>query len=159
MKYLPAINPALDPNNCGTVFYAIPTDVFDNEFVTRVDYTINAKNNLYGRYFIDGYQAPAFFSPTNILITTASGNVERVQTFTLGENYTASSKLGELGRTSRFFAAATTAVMLRTISTPRPWGSMSFRASRMACSCPRENLLSAAGTNSVSHFNDNTDVD
>jgi hypothetical protein len=38
--------------------------------VTRVDYTINAKNNLYGRYFIDGYQAPAFFSPTNILITT-----------------------------------------------------------------------------------------
>ena len=64
----------------------------DNQFVTRVDYTINAKNNLYGRYFLDGYQFPAFFSPNNILITTQSGNIERVQSFTLGEAYTFSSK-------------------------------------------------------------------
>ena len=49
-----------------------------------MDATINSKNNLYGRYLIDGYQQPAFFSPTNILITTQSGNIERVQSFTLG---------------------------------------------------------------------------
>ncbi len=75
----------------GLVLYAIPSQTSDNQFVTRVDYTINAKNNLYGRYFIDGYQSPAFYSPTNILITTQSGNSERVQSFVLGENYTFSS--------------------------------------------------------------------
>ena len=75
----------------GLVSYAIPSETSDNEFVTRVDYTINSKNNLYGRYFIDGYQSPAFFSPTNILITTQSGNLERVQSFVLGENDTLSS--------------------------------------------------------------------
>src|SRR5580698_8894463 len=47
--YLPAINPALDPNNCGFVFYAIPYLLTDNQFVTRVDYTVSAKQNIYGR--------------------------------------------------------------------------------------------------------------
>ena len=83
-------NSALDPNNCGFVFYAIPYLLTDNQFVTRVDYTISPKQNIYGRYFVDGYQFPAYFSPTNILITTQSGNIERVQTFTLGDAYTIS---------------------------------------------------------------------
>jgi hypothetical protein len=93
LKYLPQINPAYDTGNCGFVAYAIPSQVSDNQFVTRVDYTINTKNHLYGRYFIDGYQAPAFFFPTNILVTTASGNSERVQSFTLGEDYAISNNL------------------------------------------------------------------
>jgi len=93
LKYLPAINPSIDTNNCGLVKYAIPLQTSDNQFVTRVDYTINSKNNLYARYFIDGYQLPAFFSPTNILITTQSGNSQRVQTFTLGEAYTISPRV------------------------------------------------------------------
>ena len=47
---------------------------------------------MYGRYFIDSYQLPAFYSPTNILLTTQSGNPEqRYQTITLGENYVISS--------------------------------------------------------------------
>ena len=96
-KYLPAINPNVDTKGCGLVSYSIPSELFDNQFVTRVDFTINPKNNLYGRYFVDGYQAPAFFSPTNILITTQSGNIERVQSFTLGEAYTISSKSRERG--------------------------------------------------------------
>jgi hypothetical protein len=93
LKYLPAINPAYDTGNCGYVSYAIPSQVSDNEFITRVDYTINAKNHLYGRYFIDGYQNPSFFSPSNILLTTAAGNVQRVQTFTLGEEFAISNNL------------------------------------------------------------------
>ena len=59
--YLPAINPTLDPNNCGFVFYAIPYLLTDNQFVTRVDYTVSSKQNIYGRYFVDGYQFPAYF--------------------------------------------------------------------------------------------------
>ncbi len=82
-KYLPpdVVGGTVDPSGCGFVSYAIPYKVTDNQFVTREDFTINSKNNLFGRYFIDGYQFPAYFSPTNILITTQSGNIERVQTF------------------------------------------------------------------------------
>jgi hypothetical protein len=88
VKYLPTTTAAN-----GSVSYQIPSQTADNQFVTRVDWTLNPKNNLYGRYFIDGYQAPAFYSPTNILITTQSGNSERVQSFTLGEDYALSSKV------------------------------------------------------------------
>jgi hypothetical protein len=94
IKYLPAINPALDPYNCGNVSYAIPSIHSDNEFDTRVDYTINSKNNMYARYFLDSQQIPSFYSPTNIFLTTQSGNPEiRWQSITIGENYVISSSL------------------------------------------------------------------
>lgn len=81
-KYLPTTT---DP--CGLVSYAIPSQIGENQFVTRIDSTINAKNSIYGRYFLDGYTIPAFYSPTNILITTQSGNYERAQALTIGETY------------------------------------------------------------------------
>jgi len=94
LSYLPPINPAVDTNNCGVVQYAIPSQIYDKEFVTREDYTISAKHHLYGRYFLDGYQAPSFFSPTNILLATpAPGNYERVQNATMGEDYTINSHM------------------------------------------------------------------
>jgi len=71
----------------GAVTYAIPSQVKDNQFVTRVDATLTPNNSLYGRYFIEGYQTPAFYSPTNALLSVNSGNSERAQSFTLGENY------------------------------------------------------------------------
>jgi len=81
-KYLPATS---DP--CGLVKFAIPNQTAENQFVTRVDSTINGKHSLYGRYWLDSYQHPAFYSPTNILITAQTGNYERVQGLTLGETY------------------------------------------------------------------------
>jgi hypothetical protein len=156
LKYLPAIDPAIDTGNCGQVKYAIPLQTADNEFVTRVDYTINPKNNLYARYFIDGYQAPAFFSPTNILITTQSGNIQRVQTFTLGEAYAINSKIVNTfhvsvlrRRNNRGYApndinAATLGVNL-------------FQAEPNGLQMTITNKFNiGGGTNSVSHFNDNT---
>ena len=74
-------------NSCGLVTYSIPLDQSENQIITRVDATINKKNSLYGRYFLDGYVTPAFYSPTNILITGPSGNYERDQSFTLAETY------------------------------------------------------------------------
>jgi len=91
-KYLPAISANNDPNNCGIVSYAIPSQTFDKQLITRADYAINARHHLYGRYLLDGYQAPSFFSKTNILLATpAPGNYERVQTATIGEDWTISS--------------------------------------------------------------------
>jgi hypothetical protein len=150
-KYLPATT---DP--CGLVNYSIPSQIADNEFVVRVDYTINSRNNLYGRYFIDGYQAPAFFSPTNILITTASGNIERTQSFTLGEDFAVNSKLINSAH----------ATILRR-SNNRGYSPSDINAATLGVNLyqavPNGLQLAAAnkftiggGGNSVSHFNDNT---
>jgi len=88
VKFLPSTT---DPG--GKVTYAIPSQVRENQFITRVDATISPKNSLYGRYFLDGYQTPAFYSPTNALVTTTAGNSERAQSFTLGESYLVTKNL------------------------------------------------------------------
>jgi hypothetical protein len=98
VKYLPTIDPKFDTHNQGEVTFTIPSEVFDNQFVARVDYNINQKHNLYARYFIDGYQAPSFFfnggANGGILVTSqAPGNYERVQNATVGEAWTVRSNL------------------------------------------------------------------
>ncbi|MGC2607643.1 MAG: carboxypeptidase regulatory-like domain-containing protein [Silvibacterium sp.] len=87
-KYLP-----ITSNPCGLVHFAIPSETSENQIITRVDWTINSKHSLYGRYFLDGYQSPSFYSPTNILLTGQSGNFERVQGLTLGEAYVLSQNM------------------------------------------------------------------
>jgi len=154
-KYLPVPISSVDTLGCGLVSYSIPSEVFDNQFVTRVDYTINAKNNLYGRYLIDGYQAPPFFSPTNILITTQSGNIERTQSFTLGEAYAISPNL----------VNAAHATILRRVNN-RGYAASDINAATLGVTVPQVvpnglqmtegKFTIGGGTNSVSHFNDNT---
>ncbi len=144
-----------NPDQCGTVNYSIPQDVFDNEFVTRVDYTVNGKNQLFGRYFLDGYQAPAFYFPTNILVTTASGNIERTQSYTFGEVYSHSSSLinsahltvlrrvDNRGYNANDINAATLGVQL-------------YQAIPNGLQLSEGKFTIGGGTNSVAHFNDNT---
>jgi len=101
----------------GEVSFTIPSEVFDNQFVTRVDYTINPRNSLYGRYFIDGYQAPSFFlkGGTNggVLVTSqAPGNYERVQTGVISEAFTWRPNL-----VNSFHASGTKRVDLRQSAT------------------------------------------
>lgn len=97
MKYMPTTGSPGVSNfnaNTGEVDFSIPGAVHDNQFVTRIDYNINAKNNLYGRYMIDGYQYPSYYYPTNILVTfQAPGQYQRVQSATIGEAWTISSHL------------------------------------------------------------------
>ena len=85
LQYLPAAT-----NGCGQVTYGIPANTDENAIIGRVDWTINSKNNFFGRYFVDDYSLDASFSPSNVLVTTNPGNLERAQTITLGEIYTIS---------------------------------------------------------------------
>jgi hypothetical protein len=155
-KYLPVINPNVDIYNCGVVQYAIPSELFDKQFVTRVDYTLNAKNNIYGRYLFDGYQLPPFFFADNILVTTQSGNpLQRVQTFTMGWNYTINSntvnsahvtilrRLNHRGYNAEAINGSAIGVDL-TYAVPQ---GLQLTSSKFSM---------GGGTNSVSHFNDNT---
>jgi len=154
-NYMPAIDPSYDTGNCGFVSYAIPNDNFDNQFVTRIDYSINAKNNFFGRYFIDGYQMPAYFSPSNILVTTQAGLSQRVQSLTLGWAYMISSRT----------------VNTAHISVTRRRNNRGYADNAINASALGVNLYQAetnglqltttgkftigGGTNSDSHFNDN----
>lgn len=154
-KYLPAITSANDPNNCGNVKYSIPLIQKDNQFISRVDWTISSRQNLYGRYLLDGYQAPAFFDPHNILITTQSGNSQRVQTFTLGDAFTFSPNVVNAAhatllrrRNNRGYApndinAATIGVNL-------------YQSAPAGLQIAETKFTIGGGTNSLSHFNDNT---
>ena len=81
-KFLPKTN---DP--AGRVFYAPPGNYRENQFVTRIDATLSQKNSLYGRYYLDGYAFPAKWDPTNALVTATPGNLQRVQSLTIGDNY------------------------------------------------------------------------
>jgi hypothetical protein len=154
-QYLPAINSALDPNNCGFVFYAIPYALTDNQFVTRVDYTVSPKQNIYGRYFVDGYQFPAYFDKSNILITTQSGNIERVQTFTLGDAYTFSPKFVNAAHISILRRVNNRGYAANDINAAT-LGVNVYQAVPNGLQMSEGKFTIGGGTNSVAHFNDNT---
>ena len=80
--YLPTTT---DP--CGQVQWGVPVHSNESQYVGRVDWTINDKHNLYGRYFIDTYDLAATFNPKDILVTAVTGNAERAQSFVLGDTY------------------------------------------------------------------------
>ncbi len=155
LSYFPKIDPSYDTGNCGFVSYAIPLQNFDNQFVTRVDYTINAKNNLYGRYFLDGYQLPAFFYPNNIFVTTQSGNSQRVQTFTLGEAYTISSRTVNTAHISLLRRRNNRGYSSEAINA-NTLGVNLYQGEPNGLQMAATRFTIGGGTNSVAHFNDNT---
>jgi len=83
MKYIPVSS----ANACGQIHYGVPVIYDARQYVTRVDWVINQKNQLYGRYLQDNYDQPAPFSTTNYLYTTTLGVNQRPQTFVLGETF------------------------------------------------------------------------
>lgn len=150
-KYLPATS---DP--CGRAVFAIPSLVNENQFITRIDSTLTSKHSLYGRYFLDGYETPALFSPTNILLTNLPANSERAQSLTIGETYIATSKLvnsfhvtGSRRRDNR--GPADTGINATTIGInnyePIPVGFQVSVTSKFSTYC---------GSCALGHFNVNT---
>ncbi len=85
--------PVSSADQCGRVYYGVPVKSNETQYITRVDYNMNAKHSLFGRYFYDDYQLAAYFSPENILVTTGTGNSQRVQSLTLGDTYIFSPSL------------------------------------------------------------------
>jgi hypothetical protein len=152
---LPKPQSATDPNNCGFVFYAIPYQVTDNQFVTRVDFTASSKQNIYGRYFIDGYQFPAYFSPSNILITTQSGNIERVQNFTFGDAYTVTPNVVNAAHISILRRVNNRGYSPNDINA-NDLGATLYQGVKNGLQISEGKFTIGGGTNSVAHFNDNT---
>lgn len=80
--YLPKTS---DP--CGKVTYATPVIQNEDQGIGRLDYVQNEKHNMFLRYFHTVYTAPAFFDPTNVLVTGTAGNDEGVHAATFGDSY------------------------------------------------------------------------
>ena len=128
----------------------------DNQFVTRVDYTINAKNNLYGRYFLDGYQAPGLlFSnqhprhhavrkhSAGAVLHSRRGLHDQLEDREHGPRHVLRR------RNNRGYAPTT--------STPPLSASMLYQGEPNGLQLTTTNKFTiGGGTNSVSHFNDNT---
>ncbi len=83
----------LSSDPCGKIVYGIPTTGDEDQIVGRVDWVKSSKQSFYGRYFIDDYRNPAFYDGKNLLTTTAYGNTQRVQNFTLGHTLTITNNL------------------------------------------------------------------
>jgi hypothetical protein len=80
-------------DSVGHVNVALPANNTEDQYIGRVDFTWSQRHNLFGRYFITDYYLPAYYSRTNILLTTLPGNDERVQSFTLGDTFIFSPRI------------------------------------------------------------------
>ena len=85
--------PLSQADRFGRINIALPANNKEDQYVGRVDYTFSARHNLFGRYFLTNYNAPAYFSPMNLLLTTSPGSDLRVQTFTLGDTFIITPKM------------------------------------------------------------------
>ncbi|MBV9266513.1 MAG: carboxypeptidase regulatory-like domain-containing protein, partial [Acidobacteriaceae bacterium] len=81
VKYLPVTT-----NPCGRVTYGIPNNSTEHQVLGRVDYVLNSKQSLFGRYFIANFEKPTFYNG-NVLTTSQVGQADQDQTFVLGDNY------------------------------------------------------------------------
>ncbi len=88
LKYIPA-----STDKCGKLTYGIPTTGDENQEIGRIDWIQNSRHNIYGRYFVAGYQNPPIFDGKNLLTTTQAGNFERAQTITLADTISFSPNL------------------------------------------------------------------
>ena len=107
----------------GRINIALPANYSEDQYIGRVDYTFNQKHNLFGRFFLANYNQPAYFSPTNLLLTTTAGNDERVMNFTLGDTYILTPKLVNTFHGS--YARRRTIAVPPAASTRRPSASTS----------------------------------
>jgi len=85
-------------NVCGTYNYQAPANFTENQGLVRIDYHVNDKNSLFGRYFITNLNEPPGAdnlpaSEGGLLIAAIDGQADRVQNLTLGDTYIISSNM------------------------------------------------------------------
>ncbi len=75
-------------NACGQTTYGPIQDVNDNQVVARVDYMINERQQLFGRYMATKYvQPPSYSLSGNILDSTSGGLDDLAQAVSIGHTF------------------------------------------------------------------------
>jgi hypothetical protein len=93
----PAVNLAgrlpttTDP--CGRVTFGLVTNSSENVGVTRVDYQINSKHSVFGRYEMARYIPSSSYDGSNVLTATNTATFDRAQSVALGETWLISANM------------------------------------------------------------------
>lgn len=92
------VAPTSPNNECGLYTYQAPLNFSENQGLARIDYQINSKHTLFGRYFITDWeqqpgnpQLPA--ADGGLFIAAIDGQSNRVQSLTIGETYLINSSM------------------------------------------------------------------
>jgi len=72
---------------CGRITYGIPKNTNEYQSVTKLDWQRNPKDHLFARYFITDYTLQAYYDKSNLLTAGSPGQLDRVQSVTLGDTY------------------------------------------------------------------------
>jgi Carboxypeptidase regulatory-like domain len=76
---------------CGRVQYGLPSSTDDQMYVGKLDYQLNAKHSLFGRYLANQVVTPPPYSldaaEQNLLVTRIGGRDNLAQSVTIGENF------------------------------------------------------------------------
>ena len=81
-KRLPTTN-----DLCGKVQYGAQSDSNENLGIGKVDYQINAKHSLFGRYYLAHYILDSPYNNNDPLTVTAAGVSDNINSFVLGDTY------------------------------------------------------------------------
>jgi hypothetical protein len=83
LKYVPA-----STNPCGSVIYGIPNPQDENQYLSRADWTVSAKQTIYFRHFWTGLNNPAPAFGNNLLNTSRAGALDQSQSGIVSDTYT-----------------------------------------------------------------------
>jgi hypothetical protein len=72
---------------CGKIQYGVPQLSNEYQSVTKVDWQRSPKDQLFARYFITDYTLQAYYDHVNLLTAGSPGQLDRVQSVTLGDTY------------------------------------------------------------------------
>ena len=72
---------------CGKVFFDRINNSDEDVLTTKVDYTINNKQSVFGRLLISSYFAPSDYDGTTILSATAAASTDRAYSGVFGHTF------------------------------------------------------------------------
>ena len=91
LKYVPA---STDPNGCGRISYTYPQIFNEDQGVTKVDWNMSSKHNIFFRYFATDSRFPLGFDPNNVLPQSqVSNQFGRFQSGVIGDTYSFSNHI------------------------------------------------------------------
>lgn len=86
-KYFPT-----GPEPCGQVVYAIKANQNENLGLAKIDYQLNSKQSLFGRYFVAHSLIPSSYTGNEISVLNA-GTDDEVNSLVLGHTYIVNSNM------------------------------------------------------------------
>src|SRR5215471_7547981 len=85
LNFLKHVPVSTDP--CGKLQYGIPNDNTQHEGLAKGDYTFNANQSVFLRYYYARYDNPAVYDGVNVLTLSRTSQLNQVHSFVGGHNW------------------------------------------------------------------------